>query len=103
MITPYVTTNDDVRFAMMQRAAELLTPMFECSVAVLANGLPGMHNAPILMEPGDVCTAILACAYMNLCTDAQDTCCAPANPVAGRAATRWPLLPTACKTSCAPA
>ena len=73
VITPYVTTNDDVRFAMMQRAAELgLPPTFECSVAVFRHGLPGMHNAPILIEPGDVVHCDFGLRYMNLCTDAQE-------------------------------
>ena len=73
LIVPYVTTNDDVRFAMMQRATALgLPPTFECSVAVFRHNLPGMHNAPIVIEPGDVVHCDFGLRYMNLCTDAQE-------------------------------
>lgn len=73
MIIPYVTTNDDVRFYMMQRVLELgLTPTFECTVAVFRKGLPGMHNNPIVIEPGDVIHCDFGLRYMNLCTDAQE-------------------------------
>jgi Xaa-Pro aminopeptidase len=72
-IVPYVTTNDDVRFYMMQRAQEMgLPPTFECTVAVFRHGLPGMHNEPILIQPGDVVHCDFGLKYMNLCTDAQE-------------------------------
>lgn len=72
-IKPGVTTNDDLRFHMMQRAANLgLMPTFDCSVAVFRHGLEGMHNETIVIEPGDVVHCDFGLRYMNLCTDAQE-------------------------------
>lgn len=72
-IVPYATTNDDVRFYMMQRAWDMgLPPTFECSVAIFRKGLPGMHNTPMVIEPGDVVHCDFGLRYMNLCTDAQE-------------------------------
>lgn len=73
LIIPYVTTNEDVRYYMMQRLYDMgLVPSFEASVAVFRHGLPGMHNNPITIEPGDVVHCDFGLKYMNLCTDAQE-------------------------------
>ncbi len=73
VITPYVTTNEDVRFYMMQRAIELGLPStFDCSVAVFRHGLPGMHNEELVILPGDVVHCDFGVRYMNLCTDTQE-------------------------------
>ncbi len=72
-IKPYETTNDDLRFHMMQSAANLgLMPTFDCTVAVFRHGLQGMHNETIVIEPGDVVHCDFGLRYMNLCTDAQE-------------------------------
>ncbi|MDR2505307.1 MAG: M24 family metallopeptidase [Oscillospiraceae bacterium] len=73
VIVPYVTTNDDVRWYMMQRVHDLgLTYTFECSVAVFRSGMPGMHNTPTVILPGDVVHCDFGLRFLNLCTDAQE-------------------------------
>ena len=72
-ITPGITTNDDLRFAMMQRAIDMgLTPWFECSVAIFRGGYPGMHGDRHVIMPGDIIHCDFGISYLGLCTDRQE-------------------------------
>jgi len=72
-ITPGITTNDDLRFAMMQRAIDMgITPWFECSVAIFRGGYPGMHGDTHVIMPGDIIHCDFGISYLGLCTDRQE-------------------------------
>jgi len=72
-VNPGITTNDDLRFAMMQRAIEMgLVPWFECSVAIFRGGYPGMHGDTHVIMPGDIIHCDFGINYLGLCTDRQE-------------------------------
>lgn len=75
MITPGVTTNDDLRFSMMQKAIDLgLTFWFDCSVGIFREGRPGLYNSTDTILYGDVVHCDFGITYLGLCTDTQELC-----------------------------
>lgn len=73
VIQPGITTNEDVRYYLMQRAIDLgLKIWFDATVAVFRKGLPGMHNEILTIMPGDIIHCDFGFEYLNLCTDTQE-------------------------------
>ncbi len=78
VITPGVTTNDDVRFYMMQRVVDLgLDPWFDCTVGIFRKGMPGLHNNTMIILPGDLIHCDFGFEYLGLHTDTQELCYIP--------------------------
>jgi len=72
-ITPGQTTNDDIRFAMMQKAVDKgIKPWFECTVAIFRKDYPGMHGDTHTIMPGDIIHCDFGISYLGLCTDRQE-------------------------------
>jgi len=78
VITPGVTTTDDVAWHIRSRFEELdLDPWFHPDVNLQRAGKPGASDAPFLgeeglIEPGDVLHTDVGICYLRLCTDTQE-------------------------------
>ncbi|EAQ29866.1 Xaa-Pro aminopeptidase family enzyme [Erythrobacter sp. NAP1] len=72
VITPGVTTADDVRWWYRDRLLELgLTPWFHPSVAIQREGEEGMLRGEVVIEPGDLLWTDFGITYLRLNTDTQ--------------------------------
>lgn len=74
VILPGVTTNDDVKYFMMQKTIDLgLTPWFDFEVSIRRNGVGAIYDCDIIM-PGDLLHCDVGLKYLGLCTDTQENC-----------------------------
>lgn len=72
VITPGVTTADDVRWWYRDRLIELgLTPWFHPSVGIQRQGEEGMLRGEVVIEPGDLLWTDFGITYLRLNTDTQ--------------------------------
>ncbi|MGL4541577.1 MAG: M24 family metallopeptidase [Polymorphobacter sp.] len=72
VITPGVTTTDDVVWWYRQRVADLgLATWFQPSVAVLRRGTEGMLEGDTVIAPGDMLWTDFGITYLRLNTDTQ--------------------------------
>ncbi|BDI60859.1 M24 family metallopeptidase [Qipengyuania nanhaisediminis] len=72
VITPGVTTADDVRWWMRERLRALgIAPWFHPSVGIQRRGVEGMLNGDNVIEPGDLLWTDFGITYLRLNTDTQ--------------------------------
>ena len=72
VITPGVTTTDDVVWWYRQRVSDLgLATWFQPSVAVLRQGTQGMLEGDTVIQPGDMLWTDFGITYLRLNTDTQ--------------------------------
>jgi Xaa-Pro aminopeptidase len=72
VITPSVTTTDDVVWWYRQRVIDLgLATWFQPSVAVLRRGTQGMLEGDTVIQPGDMLWTDFGITYLRLNTDTQ--------------------------------
>ena len=72
VITPSVTTSDDVKYWMMQKAFDLaIDPWFDYEVTVIRKGKGEMPRDTIII-PGDLIHCDVGIKYLGLCTDTQE-------------------------------
>ncbi len=72
VIIPGVTTNDDVKYWMLQKVIDLgLKPWFDFEVSVRRSGI-GEVSGEVIIEPGDILHCDVGLKYLNLCTDTQE-------------------------------
>jgi Xaa-Pro aminopeptidase len=78
VVTPGVTTTDDVAWYIRSRFADLdVDPWFHPEVNRQRAGRPGAPDAPFLgedgpIEPGDVLHTDVGICYLRMCTDTQE-------------------------------
>ncbi|XBQ16962.1 MAG: M24 family metallopeptidase [Oceanicaulis sp.] len=72
VITPGVTTADDVVWWYREEAARLgLQPWFHPSVGIQRQGADGMLGGDVVIEPGDLLWTDFGITYLRLSTDTQ--------------------------------
>lgn len=72
VIHPGVTTQDDVRFWMMQKSLDLgLSPWFEYDCEITREG-KGELSGEQVIRPGDLLHCDIGFRYLGLCTDTQE-------------------------------
>lgn len=72
VVIPGVTTNDDVKYWMLQKVTDLgLTPWFDFEVSVRRAHI-GEVEGEVVIEPGDILHCDVGLKYLNLCTDTQE-------------------------------
>lgn len=72
VITPGVTTSDEVRWWYRERLQELgLDPWFHPSVGIQRQGAEGMLSGDTVIEPGDLLWTDFGITYLRLNTDTQ--------------------------------
>ena len=72
VITPGVTTNEDVKYFMMQKVIDLgLEPWFDFEVSVRRKDVNEVFGETVIM-PGDLLHCDVGLRYLNLCTDTQE-------------------------------
>lgn len=72
VIHPGVTTNDDVRFWMMEKAKELgLEPWFDFETSIFRNSDENMEGEHVIL-PGDMLHCDIGISYLGLHTDTQE-------------------------------
>jgi len=72
VILPGVTTNDDVRFWMMQKVIDLgLQPWFDYECSII-RGKEGEIDGEAVILPGDLLHCDVGFRYLGLCTDTQE-------------------------------
>ncbi len=72
VIIPGVTTNDDVKYWMLQKVIDLgLEPWFDFEVSVRRAHVGEIEGETVIM-PGDVLHCDVGLRYLNLCTDTQE-------------------------------
>lgn len=70
VIHPGVTTNDDVRFWMMEKAKQLqLEPWFDFETSIIRESEEIVTD---IIKPGDVLHCDIGFRYLGLCTDTQE-------------------------------
>lgn len=71
VVHPGVTTNDDVRFWMMQATKDLgLDPWFDYETSIIRDGED--CEGEQVIKPGDVLHCDIGFRYLGLCTDTQE-------------------------------
>lgn len=74
VIIPGVTTNDDVKYHMLQQTKNLgLEPWFDYEVSITRNGVGKITSEAVIL-PGDLLHCDVGFRYLNLCTDTQENC-----------------------------
>ena len=72
VITPGVTTSEDVKYFMMQKVIDLgLEPWFDFEVSVRRKDVNEVFGDTVIM-PGDLLHCDVGLRYLNLCTDTQE-------------------------------
>ncbi|MBR3693700.1 MAG: aminopeptidase P family protein [Erysipelotrichales bacterium] len=72
VVIPGVTTNDDVKYYMLQRVLELgLEPWFDFEVSVRRAQVGAVSGTTVII-PGDILHCDVGLKYLNLCTDTQE-------------------------------
>ncbi len=72
VVLPGVTTNDDVKYWMLQKVTDLgLEPWFDFEVSVRRSGI-GEMTGEVIIERGDILHCDVGLKYLNLCTDTQE-------------------------------
>lgn len=72
VIIPGVTTNEDVKYWMMQKTVDLgLRPWFDYEVSVSRAGV-GEIDGETVIRQGDLLHCDVGFCYLNLCTDTQE-------------------------------
>lgn len=72
VVIPGVTTNDDVKYFMMQKTIDLgLAPWFDFEVSIRRARVGEINSEEIIM-PGDMLHCDVGLRYLNLCTDTQE-------------------------------
>lgn len=72
VILPGVTTNEDVKYWMMQKTIDLgFRPWFDYEVSIRRAGV-GEVSGEAIIQPGDVLHCDVGFRYLNLCTDTQE-------------------------------
>jgi Xaa-Pro aminopeptidase len=67
-----VTTNEDVKYFMMQKVIDLgLIPWFDFEVSIRRAGVGTVYGETVIM-PGDILHCDVGLKYLNLCTDTQE-------------------------------
>lgn len=72
VVIPGVTTNDDVKYYMLQRVLELgLEPWFDFEVSIRRAQVGAVSGTTVII-PGDILHCDVGLKYLNLCTDTQE-------------------------------
>jgi Xaa-Pro aminopeptidase len=72
VVHPGVTTNEDVKYFMMQKVIDLgLIPWFDFEVSIRRAGVGAVYGETVIM-PGDILHCDVGLKYLNLCTDTQE-------------------------------
>ena len=72
VIIPGVTTNDDVKYWMLQKTIDLgLVPWFDYEVSIRRAKVGELSGEHTIM-PGDILHCDVGIRYLNLCTDTQE-------------------------------
>jgi len=72
VVIPGVTTNEDVKYFMMQKTIDLgLQPWFDFEVSVRRANVGAIGEETVIM-PGDMLHCDMGVRYLNLCTDTQE-------------------------------
>ncbi|MBE6108364.1 MAG: aminopeptidase P family protein, partial [Erysipelotrichaceae bacterium] len=72
VVHPGVTTNEDVKYFMMQKVIDLgLIPWFDFEVSIRRAGVGYVDGEAVIM-PGDILHCDVGLKYLNLCTDTQE-------------------------------
>lgn len=70
VIHPGITTNDDVRFWMMEKAKQLqLEPWFDFETSIIRENEEVVTD---IIKPGDILHCDIGFRYLGLCTDTQE-------------------------------
>lgn len=72
VVHPGVTTQDDVRFWMMQKSVDMgLSPWFEYDCEITREGFGELSGEHVIL-PGDLLHCDIGFRYLGLCTDTQE-------------------------------
>lgn len=72
VILPGVTTNDDVKYYMMDQAFKYnLEPWFDYEVSIIREGVGHIEECTTIL-PGDILHCDIGIRYLGLCTDTQE-------------------------------
>ncbi len=72
VVHPGVTTNEDVKYFMMQKVIDLgLIPWFDFEVSIRRAGVGTVYGETVIM-PGDILHCDVGLKYLGLCTDTQE-------------------------------
>lgn len=72
VVIPGVTTNDDVKYFMLEKCIELgLQPWFDFEVSIRRAEVNEVEGTDVI-RPGDILHCDVGFRYLNLCTDTQE-------------------------------
>ena len=72
VVLPGVTTNEDVKYWMMQKVIDLgLQPWFDFEVSIRRAHVGEVEGEAVIL-PGDILHCDVGLKYLNLCTDTQE-------------------------------
>lgn len=72
VVIPGVTTNDDVKYFMIQKTIDLgLQPWFDFEVSIRRAQVGEINDEAVIL-PGDMLHCDVGVRYLNLCTDTQE-------------------------------